>query len=559
MFGVSESDSSNNRDQNPLRQDSVEEREQFRKRGQRYKRLAIPFLVIAGVLFAAAVVAPIVMVATNGGDADGRGIAIIGSLFALPGVLFLIRSRKYRSLSANEVLENDPRPPVIYLRSFKDDKGAGHPLGIFRGSNIKYFWHWIFGFYNGPHELMGRSEEEILAQVLGTVGPVVAIGRPGEKLPQLGAARVYVEDAVWQEKVHEFLDRAALVVLRLGKTEGFWWEVEQSASRLDPRRLVFLVPLNRARYEEFRTRAEKYFPKGLPAYSSSPLRRIFGKRVDGKVRGLIYFKPDWTPVFVNLYKVRWPWKYKFHMMSRHYLANIYDWALQPVFEQVGAPWEPPREKTLMIAFKSLGYAIGSAYCVAIIGALLFVPYLLVSQAMHPPLGALNNQLIEAVHAGDTPKVESLLNRGADVNAMSPTGPDHYYTYPLTMAIQDDSPKVVRVLLDRGANPNINFRNETPLMGAADKNDVEIIRLLLSHGANIEERNDDSVTALVVAVESHDADAVQALLEGGASCDDTDASGKSVREVARATDWEDTPDMVSREKQILHLLKTQCAR
>jgi ankyrin repeat protein len=68
-----------------------------------------------------------------------------------------------------------------------------------------------------------------------------------------------------------------------------------------------------------------------------------------------------------------------------------------------------------------------------------------------------------------------------------------------------------------------------------------------------------VTALVVAVESHDADAVQALLEGGASCDDTDASGKSVREVARATDWEDTPDMVSREKQILHLLKTQCAR
>lgn len=558
MFGVSESDSERNRDHNPLRQDSAEEREQFRKRGRRYKRLAIPFLVIAGVLFAAAVVAPIVMVATNGGDADGRGIAIIGSLFALPGVLFLIRSRKYRSLSANEVLENDSRPPVIYLRSFKDDKGAGHPLGIFRGSNIKYFWHWIFGFYNGPHELMGRSEEEILAQVLGTVGPVVAIGRPGEKLPQLGAARVYVEDSVWQEKVHEFLDRAALVVLRLGKTEGFWWEVEQSASRLDPRRLVFLVPLNRARYEEFRTRAEKYFPKGLPAYSSSPLRRIFGKRVDGKVRGLIYFKPDWTPVFVNLYKVRWPWKYKFHMMSRHYLANIYDWALQPVFEQVGAPWEPPREKTLMIAFKSLGYAIGSAYCLAIIGALLFVPYLLVSQALYPPPSVLDDQLIEAVRAGNAPKVESLLNRGADLDAKNATGHDQYID-ALMIAVQEDNPNVARVLLDHGAKPTGFDGGLTVLGRAADKNDAEMIRLLLSHGANVEELDIDSTTALMIAVQGHDVDAVQALLEGGASCNVKDASGKSVREVARATDWEDTPDMVSREKQILHLLKTQCAR
>jgi len=135
----------------------------------------------------------------------------------------------------SEVLENDPRQPVIYLRSFKDDKGAGRPMDVLRVSNMKYLWHMIFAFYNGLHEFMGWSEEEILAQVLTTVGPMVAIGRPGEKLPQLGAARVYVEDAVWQPKVHEFLEKAALVVLRLGKTEGSGgrWSSRQAGSIRD--------------------------------------------------------------------------------------------------------------------------------------------------------------------------------------------------------------------------------------------------------------------------------------------------------------------------------------
>ncbi len=546
----------NNGDDNPPPQDDDAEQEQHRRRSRMYMRLAIPCLVLACVCMVAAVVMPFVLVAMNGGEANGRGFELVAAVFTVLGALFLVRSRKYRALSVSEILENDPRPPVIYLRSFKDDKGAGRPLNILRFSNLKYLWHWIFIFYNGAHQFMGWSEEEILAQVLSTAGPMVAIGRPGEKLPQLGAARVYVENDVWQQKVHEFLDKAALVVLRLGKTEGFWWEVEQSASRLDPRRLIFLVPLDRKQYQEFRERAEKYFPKGLPDYSSSPMRRIFGKRVEGKVHGLIYFKPDWTPVFVNLYKVRWPWKYKFPMMSRHYLANIYDWALQPVFEQLGAEWKPPRNSAFKIAFKSLGYLIGGAYGLFIIGVLLFLPYLLVSQTLFPSQNTLDNQLVEAAGAGNTSKVEKLLNRGADIDAKNATG-EYEHVEPLMQAVENEHLETARALLDRGANPSGFHRSftgyayeddETALMLAAHSNQADMIRLLLSHGADINEGGDHS--ALAFAVYEDNVDAVQALLEGGPSCDYRDLS-------AMPQDGGSPSYSSDRREEIFQLLKAKC--
>jgi hypothetical protein len=322
---------------------------------------------------------------------------------------------------------------------------------------------------------------------------------------------------------------------------------------------VFLVPLDREHYEEFRERAEKYFPKGLPDYSSSPLRRIFGKRVDGNVRGIIYFKPDWTPVFVNLYKVRWPWKYNFRMMSRRYLANIYDWALQPVFEQIGAEWKPPSLSPVMVAFKSLGYVAVGGLSLVLIAMSLVVPFTLISDALHPSPSALDNQLIEAVRAGDTPKVESLLNRGADVDAKNATGSNQDME-PLTLAVRDRHLEVATVLLNHGAKPaGRDAEQETALIYAADNNDAEMIDLLMSHGADIEERGANSTSPLMIAVKDRNVEAVHALLDDDAACDDEDFSGHYVRDVARASDSDSTPDLVSHQKEILHLLKMKCAR
>jgi hypothetical protein len=279
------------------------------------------------------------------------------------------RSKRCFALSAQDVLAHDTRPPVVYLRSFKDDgktvRTFKDNLPLWRLSHPIKLWGSALNAFDT------RTEEEVLVEVLGQIGPVVGIGRPGEKLPQLGAARIYVDDDHWKQTVHDFLSHAGLVILRLGKTPGFFWEVEQSASKINPVRLILLVPLSHRKYDEFCARAASHFPKGLPAYKCSTLRRIFGANLLGNLKAMIYFEPDWTPVFVDLARIKWPWKYRLRMAGRRDLLNAYDWALQPVYKQLAVEWNPPSYTPARVAvmfYKSIPllFVIGIAVLITVL-------------------------------------------------------------------------------------------------------------------------------------------------------------------------------------------------
>ena len=72
------------------------------------------------------------------------------------------------------------------------------------------------------------------------VGPVVAIGKPGEPLPELGAARLYVGDADWKAKVTDMMARSRLVIIRTGSTPNLEWEIEQAMMRVPRRQILFV-------------------------------------------------------------------------------------------------------------------------------------------------------------------------------------------------------------------------------------------------------------------------------------------------------------------------------
>jgi hypothetical protein len=92
--------------------------------------------------------------------------------------------------------------PVVYLRSFYVDQGfSRRPRPVGRPFSV-------------------RTEEEQLAKALREIGPVVAIGKPGERLPRLGANRIYVRDEDWQEQVLSWFARAALVGLNPAKPKN---------------------------------------------------------------------------------------------------------------------------------------------------------------------------------------------------------------------------------------------------------------------------------------------------------------------------------------------------
>jgi hypothetical protein len=348
----------------PVFQQSLQDRERLRRQGVLLKWCSIAVAVLG--------VAGSVLVAVMLPDAIGNKswaawlVAAPGAVSAGLWYALYARSRRCLALSAQDVLAHDSRLPVVYLRSFKDDgknvKTWKDRLPLWRVLHPIKLWGAFLNAFDT------RTEEEVLAEVLRQIGPVVGIGRPGEKLPQLGAARVYVDNDRWQQTVHDFLSQAGLVVLRLGKTPGFFWEVEQSAGKLHPARLILLVPLSHRKYDEFCATAARHFPKGLPPYNCSLWRRTIGANLLGNLKAMIYFQPDWTPVFVDLARIHWPWKYHLRMAGRRDLLNAYDWALQPVYWQLGVEWKPPAytpSRVAILLYKSVPLLVLIAIAVLI--------------------------------------------------------------------------------------------------------------------------------------------------------------------------------------------------
>jgi fatty-acyl-CoA synthase len=80
-----------------------------------------------------------------------------------------------------------------------------------------------------------------MSDILAQIGPVVAIGKPSEPVPQLGAACLYVSNDEWQRKVAELMAAARLVVVRVGASPGLLWEIEQALAKLPRQRLALAV------------------------------------------------------------------------------------------------------------------------------------------------------------------------------------------------------------------------------------------------------------------------------------------------------------------------------
>jgi len=120
--------------------------------------------------------------------------------------------------------------------------------------------------------------------------------------------------------------------------------------------------------------------------------------------------------------------------------------------------------------------------------------------------------MSASFLGQVELVKLLLDKGADVNAMSEgVG---------TALMRASNVDVVRLLLDKGADVNAKWKcgyhpacllGETALMRAAASGSVDKVKLLLDRGADINTKSNDGETALLSATCSGRVEVIKILL------------------------------------------------
>jgi uncharacterized protein len=140
-------------------------------------------------------------------------------------------------------------------------------------------------------------------------------------------------------------------------------------------------------------------------------------------------------------------------------------------------------------------------------------------------------VFDASAVGETDRVAALLDDDPSrANAVASDG----FT-PLGLASFFGHPEAVRLLLAKGGDPNLAARNSTrvaPLHSAVAGGNVEIVRELLAHGADVHARQDLGFTALHgAAVEGND-EMIGLLLAHGADPTARNAGGKTPADLAR---------------------------
>lgn len=128
-----------------------------------------------------------------------------------------------------------------------------------------------------------------------------------------------------------------------------------------------------------------------------------------------------------------------------------------------------------------------------------------------PVAALaQSSLVDQLRAGDREAVLAALS-GANVDAREPDGS----TLLLWATYQADR-DMVRALLTAGADPSVtNNYGSTPLAEAVKLADIELVRMLLDAGANADAPNLDNQTALMLAAHLGKLDIASLLIERGA--------------------------------------------
>lgn len=140
---------------------------------------------------------------------------------------------------------------------------------------------------------------------------------------------------------------------------------------------------------------------------------------------------------------------------------------------------------------------------------LVIPFAILAAGL---LTGCTTPLQKAVASGDATTVQRLLTE-------NPPGGNLSYTLCCAASsYTSDSPEVIQVLIDHGADPNARLMGNPALISAARMNHPKVIRSLLENGADVNIATANGATALSFACARGYTECVKILLQYGANKD-----------------------------------------
>lgn len=226
-------------------------------------------------------------------EKTGFFLFLIITIFISSSIAFylLVQSRRLKTFSAEQVLEYDSHPPILYLHSFKDDHQ-------YKSEHISY---------EDPRLSSVFTLEEEIAFAFFYAGPMVAIGNPKEKIPHAGAFRTYQSEVDWQQYIIDMLEKSKLVIVRVRDTASIRWEVNESIKRLRPEQLILIELKGPKTYQSFegwlQTTCGHPVFREVNIKSGTKFRKWLDKLSDETLGDVILFEDDFRPRAIPIQKI----------------------------------------------------------------------------------------------------------------------------------------------------------------------------------------------------------------------------------------------------------------
>jgi hypothetical protein len=294
-----------------------------RRRHDRQHHSTFPYgaiFFVSSILSACACSVTVVLIRETEGPSD-----IILLLSPLPVLLAAWSFRGYvrqKMPPAAAAIERDPRPPVLYLRSFDQED----LIFVVRKDQAKFNDLLLYAddiqlpdglraLYYGSNTLLGvlgfhspiiqniTFEKYFRTEVTRRIGPLIALGNPIDSLPAEGAFRDYQIDERWKDIFYERSARCACILMQLGTSNNLQFELV-SIVRRGMRHKLFILTQPQAYLYDLMAPARKYILREKPANwgTFSEILRVNGYQVPQEDLGLgaiLTFEPDGQPLILK--------------------------------------------------------------------------------------------------------------------------------------------------------------------------------------------------------------------------------------------------------------------